>query len=144
MLCRGFASSALPEHAPPAAAAAAPTPKAARAAAAAPLIDVQKYVRDNVTPYDGPADFLAVPTKRTLELWDQVQVGGRNSGCLGWVNFALQLPAFACRPCSAATPESKHAWLPNPHCISSHHSLPRYTIPYRTTPTPRRSCARRS
>lgn len=47
----------------------------------APTIDVQRYVRDNITPYDGDASFLRGPTPRTLQLWDQVQVGRGSKGC---------------------------------------------------------------
>ncbi|PSC70466.1 formate acetyltransferase [Micractinium conductrix] len=71
---RGFASSALPETAPKGKA--APAAKAAGKGAAgvpAPTIDVQKWVRDSITPWDGDTSFLAKPTQRTLELWDQVQ-----------------------------------------------------------------------
>ena len=85
--CSGFASSALPETAPKGKA--APAAKAAGKGAAgvpAPTIDVQKWVRDSITPWDGDTSFLAKPTQRTLELWDQVQVGagrcGRSSGAL--------------------------------------------------------------
>ncbi|KAL4438168.1 hypothetical protein ABPG77_010529 [Micractinium sp. CCAP 211/92] len=70
---RGFASSALPQPAPEGTA--APAAEASRAAAPvqAPAIDVQRYVRDNITPYDGDASFLSGPTPRTLALWEQVQ-----------------------------------------------------------------------
>ncbi len=70
--CRGFASSAMPQPA----ARTAPAPKAAagKPAAKAPTVDVQRFVRDNITPFDGDATFLAGPTQRTLELWDEVQV----------------------------------------------------------------------
>lgn len=91
----GFASSALPE------AAAKAKPAAAKpAAAAAPVIDVQKHIRESITPYGGPADFLAGPTPRTLELWEEVQVGaGRGGGakpCAG-----ARFPPD-CRPPAAA------------------------------------------
>lgn len=79
LTCRGFASSALPQPA----ARTAPAPKAAagKPAAKAPTVDVQRYVRDSITPFDGDDSFLAGPTQRTLELWDEVQVGaGRELG----------------------------------------------------------------
>jgi formate C-acetyltransferase len=68
---RGFASSAMPQ--PAAHTAPAAKPAAAKPAAKAPAVDVQKFVRDNITPFDGDATFLAGPTQRTLELWDEVQ-----------------------------------------------------------------------
>lgn len=67
---RGFASSALPEAAHKTAPAAAAS-KAAKVAA--PTIDVARYVRDSITPYDGDSSFLAGPTQRSLELWDKLQ-----------------------------------------------------------------------
>lgn len=33
-------------------------------------IDVREFIYKNLTPYDGTADFLKGPTKRTTELWD--------------------------------------------------------------------------
>lgn len=77
--CSGFASSALPQPAPKGTA--APAAEASRTAAPvqAPAIDVQRYVRDNITPYDGDASFLSGPTPRTLALWEQVQVGARRA-----------------------------------------------------------------
>lgn len=60
----------------------APAPKAAagKPAAKAPTVDVQRFVRDNITPFDGDATFLAGPTPRTLELWDEVQVSDQWDG----------------------------------------------------------------
>ncbi len=82
--CSGFASSALPQPAPKGMA--APAAEASRTAAPvqAPAIDVQRYVRDNITPYDGDASFLSGPTPRTLALWDQVQVGAAQGSRAGW------------------------------------------------------------
>ncbi|KAL4448509.1 hypothetical protein ABPG75_005728 [Micractinium tetrahymenae] len=70
---RGFASSALPQAAPTGKAAPAAKASGAAAAVQAPTIDVQRFVRDNITPYDGDASFLSGPTPRTLALWEQVQ-----------------------------------------------------------------------
>src|SRR5690349_12847212 len=36
-------------------------------------IDVAAFIRDNVTPYEGDATFLAGPTPRTTALWDRVR-----------------------------------------------------------------------
>lgn len=70
---RGFGSSALPQAAPKGTPAPAAQASGAAAPVQAPTIDVQRYVRDNITPYDGDASFLRGPTPRTLQLWDQVQ-----------------------------------------------------------------------
>lgn len=35
-------------------------------------IDVQNFIQQNFTPWDGDESFLAGPTKRTLDLWDKV------------------------------------------------------------------------
>ena len=35
-------------------------------------IDVRDFIQRNYKPYDGDSDFLAGPTKDTLDLWDQV------------------------------------------------------------------------
>lgn len=36
-------------------------------------IDVRKFVYENITPYHGDASFLAGPTERTTELWNEVR-----------------------------------------------------------------------
>ena len=36
-------------------------------------IDVAGFIRANVTPYAGPADFLAGPTERTTQLWEGLE-----------------------------------------------------------------------
>ena len=36
-------------------------------------IDVRKFVYENITPYTGDASFLAGPTERTKELWEEVK-----------------------------------------------------------------------
>lgn len=46
----------------------------------APTVDVHKMVRESITPYDGDTSFLAKPTQRTLELWDEVQVRMESGG----------------------------------------------------------------
>ena len=35
-------------------------------------IDVRKFVYENITPYEGDASFLAGPTEKTKELWNEV------------------------------------------------------------------------
>ncbi len=35
-------------------------------------IDVRDFIQHNYTPYEGEASFLAGPTDRTRQLWDQV------------------------------------------------------------------------
>lgn len=36
-------------------------------------IDVRKFVYDNITPYEGDASFLAGPTERTVQLWEEAK-----------------------------------------------------------------------
>ncbi len=36
-------------------------------------IDVKKFVYDNITPYEGDASFLAGPTERTTQLWNEAK-----------------------------------------------------------------------
>ena len=36
-------------------------------------IDVRKFVYDNITPYEGDASFLAGPTERTTQLWEEAK-----------------------------------------------------------------------
>ena len=36
-------------------------------------VDVQDFIQRNYTPYDGDESFLAPPTQRTKELWDEVK-----------------------------------------------------------------------
>ena len=36
-------------------------------------IDVRTFVYDNITPYEGDASFLAGPTERTTQLWEEVK-----------------------------------------------------------------------
>ncbi len=36
-------------------------------------IDVRKFVYDNITPYEGDASFLAGPTERTTQLWNEAK-----------------------------------------------------------------------
>ncbi|GAB1691692.1 formate C-acetyltransferase [Krasilnikovia sp. M28-CT-15] len=38
-----------------------------------PAIDVAAFIRDNVTPYTGGAEFLAGPTERTQRIWTTLQ-----------------------------------------------------------------------
>ena len=35
-------------------------------------IDVRKFVYENITPYEGDSSFLAGPTEKTKELWNEV------------------------------------------------------------------------
>lgn len=35
-------------------------------------IDVRSFIQKNYTPYEGDSSFLAEPTKKTKELWDEV------------------------------------------------------------------------
>jgi hypothetical protein len=42
--------------------------------AGVPTIDVESYILDNITRFDGPPTFLAGPTERTKHLMEQVQV----------------------------------------------------------------------
>jgi pyruvate-formate lyase len=36
-------------------------------------IDTRDFIVGNVTPYTGGPEFLALPTKRTLALWERLQ-----------------------------------------------------------------------
>ena len=36
-------------------------------------IDVRTFVYDNITPYEGDASFLAGPTERTIQLWEEAK-----------------------------------------------------------------------
>ena len=35
-------------------------------------INVREFIQKNYTPYEGNSDFLAGPTQRTKELWNEV------------------------------------------------------------------------
>jgi formate C-acetyltransferase len=49
-------------------------------------LDVRDFVYKNITPYTGDAGFLAGPTQRTKELWDEclalLKQERKNNGCL--------------------------------------------------------------
>lgn len=68
------ATSPAPAAARPAA---APPAAAAPAELAPPVINVAAAVRGSLAPYDGDASFLAGPTKRTQELWEEIEASGK-------------------------------------------------------------------
>lgn len=76
-------------------------------ASKAPTVDVQRYVRENITPWGGDASFLAGPTQRTLQLWDTVQVGGR-------ICCELMPPQRCCPPPCASDAARRSPCRPPP------------------------------
>lgn len=56
-------------------------------------INVRSFIQHNYTPYLGDDDFLAGPTKRTLDLWEQVKVLMKEENKKGIIDVETRKPS---------------------------------------------------
>ena len=83
-------------------------------------IDVAGFIRANVTPYTGAADFLAGPTERTTQLWEGLEplfAAERERGVLDVdADIAVHASPATRRATSTATTSSSSACRPTLRC----------------------------